>query len=452
MVRSGIIFYVVLAVACSANIAQADGPYFSEGIKIGEVTPTSAIVWTRLTTVAQGGIGELEDAAPGMPGDVRLTYQSAEGSVVQTDWMPVDPDRDHTVQIHLKYLEPATDYALKIESRDVDGNAGATFEGKLKTAPSAESTDKLQLAVVTCQSLRSNDAGNDGFHTYRVLESIRPDLFVNTGDIVYYDKIPFSRNAAQARAKWSCMYSMPSIRAFHSIGASYFIKDDHDTLKNDCWEGQTYGDLTWEEGLAIFREQVPMGEKTYRTYRWGKDLQIWLTENRDFRSPNTMKDGPEKTIWGAKQREWLIKSMKASDATFKLLISPGAVVGPDKRGKNDNHANAGFTYEGTIARKLIADLPGAFVICGDRHWQYHSVDPKTGANEFGCGPISDLHTYGGNPGYQPAMHKYFDKGGGFLLVTVERKDEKPQITFQHIAPVVNPDGELKVRNSITFGK
>ena len=45
-----------------------------------------------------------------------------------------------------------------------------------------------------------------------------------------------------------------------------------------------------------------MGEQTYRTFRWGKDLQIWLVEGRDFRSPNNMPDGPDKTIWGAEQK------------------------------------------------------------------------------------------------------------------------------------------------------
>jgi alkaline phosphatase D len=32
--------------------------------------------------------------------------------------------------------------------------------------------------------------------------------------------------------------------------------------------------VTFEQGLRIFREQVPMSERTYRTFRWGKTLQI----------------------------------------------------------------------------------------------------------------------------------------------------------------------------------
>ena len=69
------------------------------------------------------------------------------------------------------------------------------------------------------------------------------------------------------------------------LSHGYFLKDDHDTLKNDAWPGQKYGDLTWDQGVALFREQFPLGDKTYRTVRWGKDLQVWMVEGG---TPNTL--------------------------------------------------------------------------------------------------------------------------------------------------------------------
>ena len=45
--------------------------------------------------------------------------------------------------------------------------------------------------------------------------------------------------------------------------------------------------LTFEEGFAIYREQVPMGEMPYRTLRWRKGLQVWVVEGRLYRSPTT---------------------------------------------------------------------------------------------------------------------------------------------------------------------
>ena len=46
-----------------------------------------------------------------------------------------------------------------------------------------------------------------------------------------------------------------------------------------------------------------------------------FTEGRDFRSPNKMADGPDKTIWGAEQKAWFKRTVKESDATWKVLDS-----------------------------------------------------------------------------------------------------------------------------------
>ena len=80
-------------------------------------------------------------------------------------------------------------------------------------------------------------------------------------------------------------------------------------------------------------EQFPSRSPRYQTVQWGKDLQVWFLEGRDFRSPNTMVDGPEKTILGAQQKSWLFKTLDASTATFKLVFSPTPIVGPDRSGK-----------------------------------------------------------------------------------------------------------------------
>ena len=195
-----------------------------------------------------------------------------------------------------------------------------------------------------------------GYRIYASILKRDPDFFVHTGDIVYYDSR--AKTLPLARWHWARMYSLPTNVAFHREVASYFIKDDHDTWMNDCWPGQQtlfMGEFTFEQGLTVFREQVGMGDRTYRTVRWGKDLQIWMVEGRDFRSPNPMLDGPEKTIWGKEQKAWFKETVRASDAAFRILISPTPVVGPDREKKNDNHANEGFTHEGDELRQFIAE-------------------------------------------------------------------------------------------------
>lgn len=434
--------------------------YMANGIKIGEVDSTSAIVWTRLTKHPQCNIGgtpfperenpwdaknqgeyvydfeKMEAVVPGAKGQVRFTYWPA-GSEKQkksTAWQWVLRDKDFTHQTKLEGLLPGTKYLITAQGRGgQDGKATCQVDGGFKTAPKAFELARVRFTVVTCQDYTRRDDLMNGHKIYPQMLAIEPDFFVHTGDTEYYDRPgPYADSVELARFKWNRIYSMPFQRMFHNKIASYFIKDDHDTLRNDCWPGQSYGrELTWEDGLAIFREQVPMGDKTYRTIRWGKDLQIWLVEGRDFRSPNNMADGPDKTIWGERQKKWFFDTVQKSDATFRVLISPTPIVGPDRGNKNDNHANKGFTYEGDQLRQFIGKQKNMFVICGDRHWQYVSVDPDTGAKEYSCGPTTDKHAGGFSEKNKSPMHRYLKIKGGFLSVTVERVNDKPTITFRH---------------------
>lgn len=423
-----------------------EGPHFANGAKVGEVNSDSAILWVRLTASPVADFDRLpiltlglrdgmpdkgpmpEDVVPGMAGQVRVLYGSASGySKRSTEWVTVHPENDYIHQFHLNDLRAGHAYTYSVESRNVDGSGMAhSIQGQFKTAPAVDTAAPVRFIVTTCQAIRSIDAGADGHRTYAQMRAFEPDFLVHTGDIVYYDKAPLAKTVPQARAKWNMMFAYRNNRHFHQNVTSYFMKDDHDTLKNDCWPGQTYGDLTFEQGLDIFREQVPMGELTYRTYRWGKDVQIWMTEHRDFRSSNPMPDGPDKTILGATQMAWLKHTLQASDARYKFVITPGPIVGPDKAGKKDNHSNDTFSHEGQALRDFLAALPDTFVICGDRHWQYLSQDPVTGLLEMGCGPINDQHSYGGNPGEVAAYHQYFSGKGGFLGITVENGAAKAQ--------------------------
>ena len=440
------IFGLFLVAEASAEV------YLASGIKIGEVDQDSAIVWTRLTRdpvinlagakfkaakknavpasaqlPAGKTLDEMEGAMPGVPGEVRVTWQVKGGKPVSSDWEKVGPKTGFTHQFKLENLKPATEYSVKVEAR-----GGASVSGRFRTAPLADAAVPITFAVVTGQGFDRRDDLAKGHKIYPQMQKLDLDFFVHTGDIEYYDKpFPYATNLGFARFKLVRVCGMPNLVEFHRVTPSYFMKDDHDTVRNDAWPGQDYGELTWQQGVDLFREQFPVLKKNYRTIRWGKDLQIWLVEGRDFRSPNTMPDGPGKSIWGKEQKEWFFRTVKASDATFKVLISPTPVVGPDRGNKNDNHANEGFTHEGDEIRKFIASQKNTFIACGDRHWQYVSVDAKSGAKEFSCGPTSDKHASGWSNDRVLPEHRYLNVQGGFMTITVERKDGTPVLTARH---------------------
>ena len=513
----------LLLASCLTAAAPA-AVFQGNGIKIGEVTADSAVIWTRLTVAAEANwsgtpwlapsldgnrgaaqaateiarqsdlseaAGKAEQAAkkkvgdltgaelrdlvnkadwrsqiaagrslaemhgtlPGVAGTVRVTLAPASGGApVTMAWMSADPARDHTRQFKIESLRAGTAYNVRVESRDAQGASGPTIEGAFRTAPAATVAAPITFAVVTCGDYPRRDDPANGHRIYDTMDRMALDFAVHTGDVEYYDKPdPWATSAALARVKWNRLFALPFQRAFHNRTPVYFTNDDHDILKNDAWPGQTYGALTWEEGLAIFAEQTPTSPLPYRTFRHGRDLEVWVIEGRRFRTANDAPDGPAKTILGAEQKAWLFRTIAASNATFKVLVTPTPIVGPDRGSKNDNHANTGFKHEGDELRRFLGAQRNLIVTCGDRHWQYFSIDPVSGTREFGCGPMSDIHAGGYTP--QPgdeAVQKFFRLKGGFLTIATKLAGPTTTLEIRHHAvdgavahtATLKPDGTL----------
>jgi alkaline phosphatase D len=348
----------------------------------------------------------------------------------------VDPTKNFTHQWALENLQPGTRYAVTLEARPDQAATGpsATLTGFFQTAPAAESAEPITFTVVTCHDYIRTDHP-DGHRIYKSMLDLNPDFYVHTGDIEYYDKPdPWAMTEELMYFKWDRLFALPLQRHFWTQVTSYFMKDDHDTLDNDCSPGDTYGTVTWDRGLEIFdEEQFPTHDPSYKTIRWGKDLQIWLTEGRTYRSQNSAPDGPDKTIFGQEQLDWLFSTLQESDATFKVVINANPVVGPDRGGKKDNYANSNFSHEGQEIRDFINELDNVYLCNGDRHWQYVSNPPGTNLWEFSCGPGADKHAGGWNPNDTRPEHKFLRVKGGFLKVSVEPAgDERPaKIVFEH---------------------
>jgi alkaline phosphatase D len=179
--------------------------------------------------------------------------------------------------------------------------------------------------------------------------------------------------------------------------------------------------------------------------RWGKDVQLWYLEGREYRSNNDMPDGATKTIWGIEQKNWLINTMQQSDATYKIIFSPTPIVGPDRGAKADNHSNLAFKTEGDWARELLSGQK-AIVVNGDRHWQYVSKDASTGLMEFGSGPVSDFHAQGWPPGEKRPEHQFLRVAGGFLGIKMVYEQQKPILYMTHYDVMGKKLHEERIKN------
>lgn len=433
---------------------KRNGPFLANATRNSWVDQTSIVIWTRTTKnpemlltgkefiklsakeaneLSKGNdaeemekrqlpenasLDEMLGACPGAPGRVRLSYfpEEQRKQVKSLAWITTHADSDYTAQWKLEGLLPGTRYITIVEAQNSAGQPSAVLRGSFKTASKSTIETPLKFCITTCHDFIRRDDGMNGHKIYSAMKDLAPDFVVHAGDIEYYDKPdPWALTKSLMRFKWGRIFSLPQNRDFYNHTSTYFMKDDHDTLANDSWPGKRYGAVTFEEGVQLFnQEQFPSKAVRYQTTRWGKDVQLWVLEGRDYRSPNDMPDGPEKTILGAEQKAWLLRTLQESNAKFKLICSPTPIVGPDRDNKHDNHANEVFAHEGDELRNAMAKIPGVILFCGDRHWQYASVHPGTNLWEFGCGPGSEKHELGWKPNDIRPEHRFLRVAGGFL--------------------------------------
>jgi alkaline phosphatase D len=421
-----------------------------ETVIVGEVSAYSAQLQVRTTR--------------GSASDLRLHVFEAEGHAeveeradpfIFRSKLKVSEENDFIARFALTGLRANTVYSW-FTSWQSGHIIHTSQEGTFRTLPGQLKSRPLNFVVLNCMNQhyflnggqgRPAYQGEDkaqGFPGLETIDKLDPNFVIFAGDSVYYDR-PQNKPATDVesmRAHWQRLFAQPRMRKLLAGTATYWMKDDHDHRFNDS--DQTGEKLPGHDlGRKIFREQVPIvamdddTTPTWRTVRVSKDLQIWMTEGRDHRSPNTLPDGPEKTLWGIEQRDWLKRTLLESDAAYKILVSPTPLVGPDDGYKSDNHTNPkGFRTEGEAFHTWLAEHElndkGFFVICGDRHWQYHSVHPQ-GTHEFSVGALIDANArLGRKPGDSKSTdpdakvkHLYASEPatGGFLQVKLSTEPE-----------------------------
>jgi len=453
--RAGMLAGLPLLLAVGAFGAP---PHQATGFKVVNVTTTTADVWTRLTQRALANpadaplprvtafelttgkpvplrenrafpdvrvqvdlpagldLGAAAGGAPTAAGETRVRYR-AHGTEAwsQTPWRAGSASQDGVVLHSLAALVSGTRYELRVQARrGPEQTEPDELEGEFRSCPAPDQRPPVTFCVMTCQQYEHADRP-DGFAIYPAMAALHPDFFVNTGDAVYYDHGPvIALTPALARYHWARMYGLPTLRDFHRNVTSFFMKDDHDTLSNDCGPATRTGELTYADGIRLFVEQTGLPPTAYRTFRWGRDLQVWLMEGRDDRTPD-WSERPAPTLWGPTQIKWLGETLAASTATFRVLITTVPVVGPDRSEKDDNYANTGFAAEAKQVRALLARYPNLTVVTGDRHWQYVSVDPASSVNEWSVGAASDAHAGGWEEKIPRPEHRFLRTGhGGFF--------------------------------------
>lgn len=487
------VFYCLSVLALFSCGKKKENVFLAQGMMSGEATETSIILQSRLTssdTLVQGDI-------MGISGKGRFEVSTNEDfdSSVFSEWLQADSANDFILKSKIESLAPGSTYFYRLHyGHDKQLSKTASF----KTNFGKDNKGESSLIVVTGMNHYHFHYGNYnrslaykgddkhlGYPALKAILDLKPDYFIGTGDNVYFDHPALSgyqRNIERGRdphpggydgkevvdekgmrKKYHQQFYQPRFRDLFEQVATYWEKDDHDYRLNDA-DPYTDFPISHELGIKNFKEQLPVvdpinGGKTYRTRRINKDLQLWFVEGRDYRDANDKEDGPDKTLWGAEQISWLKSTLLESDATFKILVSPTPMVGPDDASKKDNHVNLkGFRYEGEAFFDWIVENEflekNFYIVCGDRHWQYHATHPK-GIEEFSTGALVDNNSRAGRVAGDPKstdpegkiVQHYIqgtaeDASGGFLQIQ-NRNAEVPELHFNYY----NELGELLYKTS-----
>lgn len=370
---------------------------YPQGIASGDPSPSSVILWVRV---------EPEDEE----GEIKVEYQVATdenfSDLIVFDSATVDASTDYTLRLKVTDLNAYTTYYYRFTSRDVRSPVGRT-----KTAPTSADDVDVRFAMASCQ-----DFIGRYYHSWAALaEEPDVDFVLYLGDYIYEtngdpdfqqtdpdraitipDGISLEEDnpdvkAASTLADYRGIYKQyrrdANLRAIHARYPFIIIWDDHE-FANDAWKDHStdFNDAQGDEknperrhaaSQAWFEFQPadvefdlnatpPADIKIYRKLRYGKHIELILTDQRSYRDDHVIPEGgsqedrPEgapdtvptyaeagkqdifnnseiftrnfvrkpgfdlieayvqPTMLGSEQKAWLIDAITTSSATWKL--------------------------------------------------------------------------------------------------------------------------------------
>ncbi|HEX8120500.1 MAG TPA: alkaline phosphatase D family protein [Solirubrobacteraceae bacterium] len=189
-----------------------------------------------------------------------------------------------------------------------------------------------------------------------------PDLFVWQGDLNYPDTVgPLAQSVSGYAGIWRDFLANPRMAPIFERALFAVQRDDHDYGVQDANSTNLvpWGLEPWE-GLMERRHH----------YRFSAGLaDFWVLDQRRFKTDPEAEDTPDKTLLGAEQREWLLRTLAASRAPFKVVCSP-CTLAPLKANARDGSWASGFTAERDLLLAHVREhVAGRTIfVTGDTHW------------------------------------------------------------------------------------
>lgn len=373
-----------LLVLSAPSGAAAAPPAVTHGVASGDVTARSAVIWTRADSLARVRV----EYAPRRSFRRKRSVARAIATAAH----------DYSAKAGLRRLRPNTLYRFRVFlSRRGAGRSRPAY-GSFETAPERSRARRTAFVV-------GGDLGGGGYcrrpligyPIFAPMRGLKPDFFVANGDMIYADNdcpaegpdgpggwenVPGDFTSITSigwgfrglvrenyRQHWRYNRGDPLYRRLLRATPMYSQWDDHEVINDSGgqWpyrpqnpEREGFPNLVAEGREALFdwspiRRTTPSSNRIYRSFNYGSHLDLFLLDQRSYRSPNPLQDTPEnrKTLLGPSQLRWIKRGLTRSKAAWKVVsgtvplsVPTGSVTfGRDSWASGTDSAGTGFERE-----------------------------------------------------------------------------------------------------------
>ena len=348
--------------------SDADGlARFPQGVASGDPRQTTVILWTRVVNVGSSPVD--------LPLRLEVALDSAFSQlVVQKDDLTATVAHDGCIKVRVKGLTAATTYHYRFSF--VQGRTRyRSTAGRTRTAPDAAADVTVRFAVANCQ----NYVGRY-WNSYQQMLTLAPedlDFFLSVGDYIYETTDTFGTAggvrtvtfakpqeaidlgggnlAAKSVGNYRDLYRTyrtdPLLQQVHARWPIIATWDDHE-YSDDCWGSTaTYLDgrknekdddrrrnaeqaffeyLPIDEGapgsdpktdvVTTERAQLYPNQKLWRSFVFGKHLELVVTDYRSFRPDHPI---PEDAFPGTVVADQATLLAVLGQAAFDANFPPG---------------------------------------------------------------------------------------------------------------------------------
>ena len=271
-------------------------------------------------------------------------------------------------RVRLDGLQARTPYEYRVR-----GGSGEA-RGRFVTAPEPDDPAPVTLHW-------SGDLGGGGrcrlpgvgYPIFQAMAARRPDLFLFVGDTIYADlRCPrassepgsdfVATTLAGYRRKHRYNREDPLVQAYFRQTTVEAIWDDHEVANDFAGTVEPLMPVGRQAFLDYWPLSPPSEEpgRLYRRLRWGGLLDVFVLDTRQYRSPNSRGDGPDKTMLGPAQLKWLVDGVRDSRAVWKVVVTSVPLSTPTGRGARDSWARLDLLTQGArptgFERELLAIL------------------------------------------------------------------------------------------------